>query len=56
MLILFQVNKNLMTPLEHIDFHIIGYWKSAIGRQAYGHCDIILYEETRCHYTDYSFQ
>ena len=26
----------LMTPLEHIDFHIIG-----IGHQAYGHCDIL---------------
>ena len=29
----------LTTPLERIDFHIIGYWMSSI----YGHCDIASY-------------
>ena len=41
----------LMVPLEHIDFPIIGYWKSSI----WSLWDISL-EETCCHHIGYAFR
>ena len=40
----------LATPLEHIDFHIFGYWTSTIWSLWH-----IYWEETCCHHIGYSF-